>query len=437
MGELGLLLPHECPKLMDPACPGPCPSDPRRLDHAERRVGRDHPLQPEARVPQEPPVLCLCALPPPEQDQYVEVHRLRRARPVVRRNYHLDQQQRAPPVERVVAVAQQPRRPLVVPVVDDLLEQVQVRPFRHRRKEVAAHQLAALREPLVRDRLPGRRDDVGQIEEDSPRRRIGPQDRGQEDPVRTPDVRHGPHRGEIVDPYQLARRQGRQVAHRRVEEAGLPGVLGVPVEQLHPERLARHGPAGADGPVQPPPGQPVPRCRLDDREVAHGAGCVGAQRLAEGGQLEGTRGDLGEDADAREQPQHPVEGRRIRADATGERGAGARAVANVIGDPELSDDADGLAGLVARDEAHHRDGRGNVVRSSCSYVVLLCLPAFDRAGNVVPHPPSPHETDSYAREARKGRVSGLTVRHECTLWRWSMGRPGRVPAIGGRRSAVP
>ncbi len=40
---------------------------------------------------------------------------------------------------------------------------------------------------------------------------------------------------------------------------------------------------------------------------------------------------------------------------------GARAGRELVGDPELGDDADGLAGPVAGDEAHHRGGRGNVV----------------------------------------------------------------------------
>ncbi len=50
-----------------------------------------------------------------------------------------------------MAVLQQPDRPLVVPVVDDLLQQVQVGPLRHLLEEVTTHQLAPLREPLRRD----------------------------------------------------------------------------------------------------------------------------------------------------------------------------------------------------------------------------------------------------------------------------------------------
>ncbi len=105
----------------------------------------------------------------------------------------------------------------------------------------------------------------------------------------------------------------------------------------------------------------MPGRGFGDREVADRAGRVRAQRLAERGQPEGAGGDLREDAEAGQQPQHPVEGLRIRADGAGELVAGARAVAELVGDPELGDDADGLAGPVAGDQAHHRGGRGDVV----------------------------------------------------------------------------
>src|SRR5438067_8224746 len=83
------------------------PSGPGRLDDAERRVRRDDPLQPEPRRLQQLPILLLGALPPPEDAQHVQVHRLRWARPIVRRDDHLDQQQLARRSQGAMAVAQQ------------------------------------------------------------------------------------------------------------------------------------------------------------------------------------------------------------------------------------------------------------------------------------------------------------------------------------------
>lgn len=80
---------------------------------------------------------------------------------VVRRDDHFDQQQLALRGERAMAISEQPCHPLVVPVVDDLLQRVEVGPLRHRLEEVTAHQLAPLREPLRGDGARGRRDDVG------------------------------------------------------------------------------------------------------------------------------------------------------------------------------------------------------------------------------------------------------------------------------------
>ena len=72
-----------------PPAPPHC-SDSRCLDHAERRVRRDDPLKPEARPLEEALIFLLGALSASEQDQHVQVHRLRRARPIVRRDDHLN-----------------------------------------------------------------------------------------------------------------------------------------------------------------------------------------------------------------------------------------------------------------------------------------------------------------------------------------------------------
>ena len=87
-------------------------------------MGGDDPLEPEARRLEQVLELLLGALPATQEDEHVEVHRLRGARPIVRGDEHLDEQQLARRSEGTVAVLQELRRPLVVPVVDEVMSPI-------------------------------------------------------------------------------------------------------------------------------------------------------------------------------------------------------------------------------------------------------------------------------------------------------------------------
>ena len=106
-----------------------------------------------------------------------------------------------------MTVLQQPRRPLVVPVVDDLLQQMQVSALWHRLEEVAAHQVASLREPLRRESTPGRRNDMGQVEKDPAEKPAQPDDG--EKPTEKPAVEPSPDdpKPELVKPPAAAPRK--------------------------------------------------------------------------------------------------------------------------------------------------------------------------------------------------------------------------------------
>ena len=154
-------------------------------------------------------ILLLGALPAAQQDQHVEVHRLRRARLIVRRDDHLDQQQRARRARArdgsSAAAASPARRPSRGRSASAGAGRPPPAPPRRSRRSPAR---SAPTSPCAAMALPGRRDDVGQVEQDPPRGGVGPQDRGQQDSVRAPDIHHRPDRGEVVDPHQLARRPG-------------------------------------------------------------------------------------------------------------------------------------------------------------------------------------------------------------------------------------
>jgi hypothetical protein len=74
-------------------------------------------------------ILLLGTLPTTQHDQHIQVHRLCRAWLIIRRDHHLHQQQSPMWSECAMTVLQQPRCPLVVPVVNDLLGQVKVCPL--------------------------------------------------------------------------------------------------------------------------------------------------------------------------------------------------------------------------------------------------------------------------------------------------------------------
>ena len=136
---VGMTFRPQPPRITGPSVPGakvhlvptrallsvtPNITHPRRLDHTEWRMGRNDSLQPEVGRAEDPPILLLRAPMARLQDQHVQIHRLRRARPIVRRDDHLDYQRFAIRGERTMADLEQTSSSLIIQNAQDLLEQV-------------------------------------------------------------------------------------------------------------------------------------------------------------------------------------------------------------------------------------------------------------------------------------------------------------------------
>jgi hypothetical protein len=77
----------------------------------------------------------------------------------------LDDQQPAVRAHRAMAVPEDRESQLVVPVVDDVLQDVGVMGARHGLEEASPDRLASLGEPALGDLLLGSLDDVGLVED--------------------------------------------------------------------------------------------------------------------------------------------------------------------------------------------------------------------------------------------------------------------------------
>ena len=68
----------------------------------------------------------------------------------------------------MMAVLEDPERPLVVPIVNDMLQDVRVPAARHFLEKVPAHDVAAFTQSMFGDRFPGALGGLRLIEDDAP-----------------------------------------------------------------------------------------------------------------------------------------------------------------------------------------------------------------------------------------------------------------------------
>src|SRR2546423_4875539 len=133
----------------------------------------------------------------PEHHQHIEVAELARVRLVGPCQDLLNDQQPATVSDGIAAAAKNRRRRRVVPVVNDVLQQVGIS-FRDRLEEAAADDLAALRDTgLFESRLRGC-DDMGLVKEDALQLWIGLENGREERSVAAPYVAKHSDRGEVV-----------------------------------------------------------------------------------------------------------------------------------------------------------------------------------------------------------------------------------------------
>src|SRR3989442_1710013 len=133
------------------------------FDDGHRRRGRDDAREPEPGHAEQGPVLRFGALAPAGQDQHVEVgeedslvelgllHTLR--------HDALDEEQRTIRAHRPATVREDRHAALVVPVVDDPLEEIDIPAWRDRLEEAPGHQRYAARDAGLLDARPRAFDD--------------------------------------------------------------------------------------------------------------------------------------------------------------------------------------------------------------------------------------------------------------------------------------
>jgi hypothetical protein len=97
------------------------------------------------------------------------------------------------------------------------------------------------------------------------------------------------------------------------------------------------------------PGAVVPIFAEHDRGRPQRTGHARPQVFGERGQFESAQLALGENAQAGERPQHPIEGVGMNAGGRGQLSAAQRPVAQQVGDPELGGDVDDLRNPAAGD----------------------------------------------------------------------------------------
>src|SRR5215472_13015977 len=87
----------------------------------------------------------------------------------------------------------------VIPVVDDMLEQVSIAAARHLTEEVAAEHLAAIGQAVISEVLCGSLDDMGPFEDDASQTRVRTQNAGYQRPVAAADVDNRAECRKVID----------------------------------------------------------------------------------------------------------------------------------------------------------------------------------------------------------------------------------------------
>ena len=251
---------------------------------------------------------------------------------------------------------------LVVPVVDDMLEQIDVGPCRHRLVEVPGHELDAIRNAIGLE-LGGRiLEDVGCVEEHATRLRVRLQDRGERVAVAAGDVRNHTGLREVVGREDGGDRRVREARHRAREGGAEFGVLA---EQIREQRRAVHllpdRLAGLDRIEQAAPHPPVRLGSDPPHEVADAIRNITAQRLGLRRVGEHAALDLAEAPRHRERAEDPAQRARIGADGARHLIDRARAVAQLVGHTELGGDVHRLRDVETAQRADHLDFGGQGV----------------------------------------------------------------------------
>ena len=194
------------------------------------------------------------------------------------------------------------RRLLVVPVVQDRLEQVCVRALGHLVEEAAGDDAAAVGQAGGPQQLLRPVEHVRLIEKDAVQRLIRGKQRGEEGPEAAADVDEPPEPAEVIGLEQRCIRPAGQSHHRRVEDGTFLRVLG----PVRPDVDAVDGLEGVlaalDAVEEVTPRLPVVRTSDEGGPASKRVGRVGSEAVAERRQRETIDCVLVEDTDCGERP---------------------------------------------------------------------------------------------------------------------------------------
>ena len=191
---------------------------------------------------------------------------------------------------------------------------------------------------------------------------VRPQDRRQQRPGPAADVGHGPHPGEVI-----ASSDGRGDRPGALGHGGLESLrlLRVPGEELMDGHSAGDAETRLAGPdrlddrlERPDPAKDIDQHRPGPHRGRH----AGAQPLAQHRQAERAIILLGQHAQRRQQPQHPVQRWLMRLRGPGQLAGAHRAACQVVRDAQLGCHVDSPRDVDARDHPQDRSRRRTLFR---------------------------------------------------------------------------
>jgi hypothetical protein len=243
---------------------------------------------------------------------------------------------------------------LVVPIVNDVGEEIDVAACRHAREHVAAHHLATVGDPFPGEEGQGAFHDAGHVQQDAAQMRMGLENGREHDAMAATDVDDAFHAGEVVRICHRGPCGRRQCAHGVVEDARL---LRVPRQEgegaFHAVADLEVVLAGADAIGEALERRPD-ALTTQEHERAHGVPGIGAQAIAHRRKLESPRAEVPDDVDGcqhSEQAMHPIGLRACRLRDLDECPG---ALGEQVGNAQLGRGVDGACYLIGQVELHGR-----------------------------------------------------------------------------------
>ena len=234
--------------------------------------------------------------------------------------------------------------------MQDELHQVGIAALGHGREEVPADRLAAAGQPRGLDRLPGPRRHGGLVEHDPPQVRVCLKEPQRQSATPAADVDDGPERREVVRGRHRPRDRRGIAGHDLVEERPLVGVPAEVREEVDPVYVVERRLPRPHAMQEVPTGPPERLAGDEEHHRPQRPRCVAPERLGQRRQGEPPVGRLREHALARQQPQHAVERRRVRAGRGRQVVRAPRPAGQQVGDAQVGRGVERLADAVPEEE---------------------------------------------------------------------------------------